>query len=69
MVIELVLLVVITLVDIGCWWEARRSSNVMRLYFDERKRWYAARAKYPTKNVQSMPDTQTSERVLQKPVE
>lgn len=40
-----ILLVLLLLADVLCWYEARRSGNVMKLYFLERKKWYSARTK------------------------
>ena len=40
-----VLLVLLLLADGLCWYEARRSGNVMKLYFVERRKWYEARSK------------------------
>src|ERR1700679_2859141 len=40
-----ILLILLLLADVLCWYEARQSGNVMKLYFLERKKWYAARSK------------------------
>jgi len=59
--IELGMLAIIVLVDVGCWWEARQANHVMKLYFLERKKWYAARSK--TKELKN--DARSSETVLE----
>jgi len=65
-----ILLVLLLLADGLCWYEARRSGNVMKAYFLERKRWYAARAKTNTpptvveKSRQSGENEKTTQRAV-----
>ncbi len=38
-----VLLVLLLLADVLCWYEARRSGSIMQVYFRERAAWYERR--------------------------
>jgi hypothetical protein len=38
-----ILLILLLLADVLCWYESRRSGNIMKLYFKERAAWYERR--------------------------